>query len=502
MLSVALTTFAMIQSWTISIWLSIIFFGILLAYIYEQLTYMSKRGSLPGPKLTVPFIGGILHMLSAPYDFWHGQMDYGKLSWNSIIGRFFVLVADSESCRKVFERCSADMPLLLHPNANRLLGDDNIAFMNGHIHKTLRIALLPLFTTKALSTYLHIQEEAIRSHMKNWCELSKNAKDGIEMRPLVYDLNINTSLSVFVGPYLNSKIREQFKIDYTNLTRGMFAAPICFPGTQLYKGVRAAESIRHSLQSIVYQSKQRMSKDNPEPTCLLDFWVISTLKSIQEAENNNQPRPLHSTDEEIAKITLDFLFAAQDASTSSLTFAIHELSKHPEVLEKVREEQKSIRPDPLEPLTPDLLAQMKYTWQVMKELLRLRPPATLAIHVAKKPVQISEDYTAPKDALIIPSIWSSNRNGFPQPEVFDPDRFNPDRRDQAEYDRNFLTFGAGPHACIGQRYAMNHIMLFISLLTDMDFERAQRPNMDKIMYLPTIYPADGCVLNYFKPRRF
>ncbi|CAF4439440.1 unnamed protein product, partial [Adineta steineri] len=87
------------------------------------------------------------------------------------------------------------------------------------------------------------------------------------MRPLIYDLNINTSLSVFLGPYLTDNIRQEFKINYTNLTRGMFATPIYFPGTQLYKGVRAAESIRQSLQSIVKQCKQRMSIENEQATC-------------------------------------------------------------------------------------------------------------------------------------------------------------------------------------------------------------------------------------------
>jgi cytochrome P450 family 710 subfamily A protein len=490
----------MINSWTISVWLSIILFGVLIAYIYEQFVYISKRGSLPGPKLTFPFIGGIIHMIMAPYDFWHGQMEYGKLSWNSIIGRFFVLIADSENSRKIFEKCSSDMPLILHPNASRLLGNDNIAFMNGQIHKTLRIALLPLFTTKALSTYLHIQEKAIRDHMNKWCQISQTSKDGLEMRPLIYDLNINTSLSVFVGPYLTDDIRKQFKIDYINLTKGFFAPPIYFPGTQLYKGVYAADSIRESLRLIAAQSKQRMSIEGEEPTCLLDYWMVSTLKSINEAKENNQPTPLHTTDEEIGKITLDFLFAAQDASTSSLTFAIHELCKHPDVLQKIREEQKFLRPDFSAPITTDTLTQMKYTWQVMKELLRLRPPATIALHLANKPIQISEDYTAPKGTLIIPSIWSSNRIGYPEPDKFDPERFNSDRMEHIKFDKNFLTFGAGPHACIGQRYAMNHIMLFISLLTDMDFQRANTSNMDKIMYLPTIYPADGCVINYIKHR--
>ena len=45
---------------------------------------------------------------------------------------------------------------------------------------------------------------------------------------------------------------------------------------------------------------------------------------------------------------------------------------------------------------------------------------------------------------------------------------------------------------------MNHIILFISLLCDMDFRRAKRPNQDEIIYLPTIYPADGCVLDYIR----
>ena len=498
-MSLSLIGLESIHSWTVSVWLSIIFAGLLIAYVYEQMSYMTKRGSLPGPKLTVPFIGGIVQMIIAPYKFWHGQMDYGKLSWNTIIGRFFVLIADSENSRKIFERCSSDMPLVLHPNANRLLGDDNIAFMNGAIHKNLRISLLPLFTTKALSIYLHIQEKAIREHMKYWCELSEKATDGIEMRPLIYDLNINTSLSVFIGPYLTDAIRQQFKIDYTDLTKGMFAIPVYFPGTQLYQGVKAANSIRRSLKTIVAQSKKRMSKEDEEPVCLLDFWIISTLKAIREAEEKNKPQPEHSTDEEIAKITLDFLFAAQDASTSSLTFAIHEIGKRPDVLEKIREEQKFVRSNPKEIIASDQITEMKYTWQVMKELLRLRPPATIALHVANKPVQISDDYTAPKGTLIIPSIWSSNRIGYPNPEEFDPERFNAERKEHLVYDRNFLTFGAGPHACIGQRYAMNHIMLFISLLSDFDFQRAQRPNREEIMYLPTIYPADGCVLDYIRP---
>jgi cytochrome P450 family 710 subfamily A protein len=108
-----------------------------------------------------------------------------------------------------------------------------------------------------------------------------------------------------------------------------------------------------------------------------------------------------------------------------------------------------------------MLTEMKYTWQVIKEILRLRPPATIAIHQANKPIEMTEEYPAPKGAFIIPSIWSSNRIGYQDPEVFDPSRFNSERMEHIKFEKHFLTFGAGPHSCIGQRYAMNHIILFI-----------------------------------------
>jgi sterol 22-desaturase len=63
-----------------------------------------------------------------------------------------------------------------------------------------------------------------------------------------------------------------------------------------------------------------------EPSCLLDFWMVNTVAEIEEAQRNNLPPPPHSTDAEIGHTTLDFLFAAQDASTASLVWVMTFLS--------------------------------------------------------------------------------------------------------------------------------------------------------------------------------
>lgn len=64
---------------------------------------------------------------------------------------------------KVFSTNSKDSLLLeLHPNARMILGGKNIAFAHGPDHKNLRKSFLPLFTRRALSTYVIKQDTIIR----------------------------------------------------------------------------------------------------------------------------------------------------------------------------------------------------------------------------------------------------------------------------------------------------------------------------------------------------
>jgi hypothetical protein len=62
-------------------------------------------------------------------------------------------------------------------------------------------------------------------------------------------------------------------------------------------------------------------------------------------------------------------------------------------------------------------------FQVVKEVLRFRPPAPMVPQVAMRPFQLTPEYTAPKGAFIIPDIVSACHQGYSNPESFDPDRF-------------------------------------------------------------------------------
>ncbi len=178
-----------------------------------------------------------------------------------------------------------------------------------------------------------------------------------------------------------------------------------------------------------------------EPRCLMDFWAQNCNAEIEEAAAKGEQPGRHTTDEGMADSVMDFLFASQDASTASLVWSICLCADHPEVLAKVwcgggrgwggggggrvlgscggthvvfivvrmlfslwyaccfhcgtlyvftvisphltqvREEQHRLRPDLNKTIDGALLAEMTYTRQVVREILRYRPPAPMVPQV-------------------------------------------------------------------------------------------------------------------------
>ena len=121
-------------------------------------------------------------------------------------------------------------------------------------------------------------------------------------------------------------------------------------------------------------------KKGKEPTCLIDFWtqeIVKKLTALSEFGKTTMALLLNTSNVEIGSYLFVFLFAARDASTSSLLWAVTLLDSHPKVLAKVHEEVESIwllESNSL--ITGDQVTQMKYMHTVAHEILRYRAPAT------------------------------------------------------------------------------------------------------------------------------
>ncbi|XP_006645627.1 cytochrome P450 710A1-like [Oryza brachyantha] len=477
-------------------------------FLVEQLSYHRKKGPLPGPPLVVPFVGSVAQMIRDPTGFWDAQAARAKksgvgLAADFLIGRFVVFIRDSELSHRVFANVRPDaFHLIGHPFGKKLFGDHNLIYMFGEDHKDLRRRIAPNFTPRALSTYAAIQQRVILSHLRRW--LDRCAANGGKAEPIrvpCRDMNLETSQTVFAGPYLSKEARERFERDYNLFNVGVMALPVDLPGFAFRRARQGVARLVRTLGECARASKARM-RSGAEPECLVDYWMQETVREIDEAKAAGLPPPAHTDDEELGGFLFDFLFAAQDASTSSLCWAVSALDSHPDVLARVRAEVAALwSPESGEPITAEKIAEMKYTQAVAREVVRHRPPATLVPHIAGEEFQLTEWYTIPKGTIVFPSVYESSFQGFPEPNAFDPERFFSEaRREDVVYKRNFLAFGAGPHQCVGQRYALNHLVLFMALFVSVvDFRRHRTEGCDEPLYMPTIVPRDSCTV-YLKQR--
>lgn len=463
---------------------------ILFLLFFEQISYLNKKKSIPGPTLVLPFLGNAISLVRHPTKFWDLQSSLAKssnagFSANYIIGKFIIFIRDTELSHNIFANVRPDaFHLVGHPFGKKLFGDHNLIYMMGQDHKDLRRRIAP----KALSTYTSLQQIIILDHIRKWERLSK--KKPIALRILARDMNLETSQTVFVGPYLGREARERFKVDYDLFNVGLMKLPIDFPGTAFRNARLGVDRLVKTLAVCVDRSKDSM-RNGVEPSCLIDFWMQETVKELTSVT------PPNSSDVEIGSYLFDFLFAAQDASTSSLLWAVTLLDSHPEVLDKVRVEVESIwSPESDSLISSEQLGQMKYTHAVAREVVRYRPPSTLVPHIAAEDFPLTESYTIPKGTIVFPSVYESSFQGFSDPNRFDPERFSEERQEDRVFKRNYLAFGAGAHQCLGQRYALNHLVLFIAMFaTLLDFKRHRTDGCDDIAYVPTICPKDDCLVS-------
>ncbi|MEO1563293.1 MAG: cytochrome P450 [Pseudomonadota bacterium] len=220
--------------------------------------------------------------------------------------------------------------------------------------------------------------------------------------------------------------------------------------------------------------KKRGAKTPPD---LLDL--------LLDGEDPETKRRMNT--EELRDNLLTFIVAGHETTALTLAWSLYLCAFDPNVQERLAEEAQRVLGGGI--ATADNVDALVFTEQVVKEALRLYPPAAFISRTAQDYDELCGREIQPKDTVMLP-IYALHRNRllWEEADHFNPDRFGPGK----EYDRyQFLPFGDGPRICIGMQFALIEAKIILATLISrfrFDLVDWQVPRPEMIL---TLRPEGG-----------
>ncbi|KAL0867519.1 hypothetical protein ABMA27_008298 [Loxostege sticticalis] len=161
-----------------------------------------------------------------------------------------------------------------------------------------------------------------------------------------------------------------------------------------------------------------------------------------------------------------FFAAGYETSSTTLSYILYELARHPETQDKLLEEVDAYLERNGNKLDYNVMTEMPYAMTCISETLRMHPVLSVITR------EVVEDYTLPTGLFLEKGIrvhlpiyhLHHNPELFPEPEVFRPERFSNENKDNIK-PQSYIPFGDGARVCIGKRFAkMQMLAGLITLL--------------------------------------
>lgn len=155
--------------------------------------------------------------------------------------------------------------------------------------------------------------------------------------------------------------------------------------------------------------------------------------------------------------------AGHETTANTLSWAFTLLASHPGAESRLQAELHDVLRGAL-PCLGDL-PRLPYLSAVIKETLRLYPPAWSVRRVAREAWEVG-GYRLPAGAPIIMSQYVTHRDArfWERPDDFLPERWLPRDFERSLPRYAYFPFGGGPRVCIGQAFAQMEAALLLATL--------------------------------------
>ncbi|GBC32723.2 hypothetical protein RIR_jg12116.t1 [Rhizophagus irregularis DAOM 181602=DAOM 197198] len=415
--------------------------------MYIWPVYLTPLRKIPGPPFESLFYGNYKKFMKEEEPQLELTKKYGNIvKYYEIFNQPALLITDTTIVQDITLSHSYDYikPVNILSDSVAFIGN-GLALSEGNVHKRQRKMMNPAFTY---------------SNIKNM--VPTFTRIASKLISVITEDTINLGESkIKIAPYLSKATLDiiglvGFNYEFNTLTSPNELA-------NAYNAIVTPPTILHFM--LDRESKNLVKRKLKEA----DIGELKGDDLLSVLININKTLPIEEklTDEELKNQIMTFLLAGHETTSTSTSWAIYLLARHPHMQDILREEINKAFPDKsnFNP-TFDEINSLEYLNGVVKETLRLHSPVTMIRRTNIKD-KVYGNYFIPKYTPIMIStmgLHKSTEIWGPTAAEFDPKRWLDPTLTKNISNLSFLPFNTGARGCIGNKLALAEFKILLSNL--------------------------------------
>lgn len=381
-------------------------------------------------------------MLGNPIKFLHDHYDKHGRVFKMRMGFPAVWVFGAEEMKKVFvtERDAFSYEEGYGKLSFARIFEDSIITLDGDPAMQARNVIMPAVGR------LGIRESTERVQ-DIWTDGTANLDDGVSRNAydFVHSITFRVSANALTGLKLGKELDEMFPKFRAMLDGTMQSIPIAFPFSPLSAGIKMREEMFEFFRPRIV----KMREEND------DGGMVGLLANYRDEDDNYLPVDI------VINHLLLLFWAGYDTTASAGSWCMHLLAHHPEWQDRIREEANEILGD--EDFNMGAVSKMTTLSWFLREQERHCPSIIMFTRGITREVEVG-GYTLPKGISLMYSPYMTHHlpDAFERPNVFDPNRWNPELGDKVAKASNLIGFGGGPRLCPGRNFALMQLRVMIA----------------------------------------
>ena len=407
----------------------------------------------PGPR-NLPFIGNTFIARREPLSILTGwARKYGDIIHYRFINTPIYILVHPEDIERVLLARSKNFLKGMTARANPELFGNGLLTSDGEFWRRQRRLANPAFHRESITRYAEITIEEGQRLAEQW-------QSG-ETRDVHQDM-MNVTLRIVLRSLFGVQLEERGRVIERALDVIMRSASglnavlsyLHIPTPLRHRYFRAIDELNEVVYGLIKLGRERLNRGSPATAGAKD--LLTLLLMARDDDGNAM------TDQQLRDEVITLLLAGHETTALNLSWTWYLLSSNPEVERRLHSELERIlghrSPEPAD------LARLTYTDRVLREALRLYPPAWRVWRTPIEPFEVGK-FRVPANVNVVLSQWLTHRDPrwFPEPERFAPDRWTEEF--EARLPRfAYFPFGGGPRVCIGAGFAMMEAILLLATL--------------------------------------